>query len=178
MSPEYEERYPEIREPAGKEYYGKFRTDEYHPDLGMTVGEALISPTRVFSPVIRKILRNSPGIHGITLNSGGGQTKLLRLGKNVRYVKDNLPDPDPIFYLIQESSGEEWEAMHEDYNMGIGMDILCDPAVEGTIACIAAEYGLGCQRTGYVEGLDSAGPNELLIKSRFGEFRYVKNETQ
>jgi len=171
MSPDYEEMYPEIREPRGARYSGRFRTDEHHPELGMTVGEAIISPTRLYGPVIAHVLKElGQDVHGLVQNSGGGQTKCLRVGKNVRYVKDGLPEPDPIFYLIQQESGEEWQAMYEGFNMGIGFDLIVPESYEAKIVKIAGEYGIGAQRTGDVKA--GEGKPWLQITSQFGDFIY------
>ncbi len=189
MLPDYMEKYPEIRDTEGwelvnkgkekkePEYYGKYRTDQFLADLGMTVGEAIISPTRSYAPlIVRLIKERRKDVHGMALNSGGGQTKVLRIGRNVHYVKNNLPEPDPIFYLIQQESGEEWKPMHENFNMGIGFDIVVPPDMEFYIIDAAKELGIKAQRTGFViESKDTSkreNGNMLTIQSRFGEFRY------
>ncbi len=59
-------------------------------------------------------------------NTGGGQTKCLRLGRSIRYVKDNLPEPDPIFRLIQGEAKVGWREMYQDFNMGIGFEFIVD----------------------------------------------------
>ena len=165
----YENTYPRIRDPEGKEYYGNFKTDQFHLDLGMTVGEALLSPTRLFSPLLKGVLAElGEEVHGVVHNTGGGQTKCLRLGRGVRYVKDNLPEPDPIFRLIQSASGEEWKDMYGGFNMGMGMDVIVPERLSSRVIEVAGQYGVGAQRTGYVE----QGEKGLLIASRWGTFSY------
>jgi len=172
MRREYEEKYPEIRDPGGKGYYGRFRFDDFSDELGMTVGEAILSPTRFFTPVVSKILEKfRPQVKGLIHNTGGGQTKCLKLGRNVHYVKDNLPKPDPVFHLIQKESGEEWRAMYQGGNMGIGMEVIVDPEVAEEILSISESYGLGAQVIGRCER--SRGGNRLTIHSPFGKFRYA-----
>ncbi|MEM1563019.1 MAG: AIR synthase related protein, partial [Candidatus Bathyarchaeia archaeon] len=107
MRKDYQEKYPEILEsPDGKRsYYGRFKFDDYLDELGMTVGEALLSPTRLYAPVILKVMeRFGEYISGLVHNTGGGLTKCLRIGRNIHYIKDNLFNPDPIFILIQRES--------------------------------------------------------------------------
>ncbi len=173
MLPEYVEKYPEM----GGKYYGRFRTDQFLPDLRMTVGEAITSPTRSYAPLITQLLkRRRKDIHGMAFNSGGGQTKVLRIGRNVHFVKDDLSEPDAIFYLIQQESGEEWRDMHEVFNMGTGFDIVVPPEMERYIIDSAKELGIDARRTGFViESKDKTkmgNGNMLTIQSRFGEFSY------
>lgn len=171
MTPEYEDEYPEIRALEGAPYSGKYRTTDFLTDLGMSVGEAIISPTRLFSPIIRDVLKqHGKDIHGMTQNTGGGQTKCLRLGSNVRYVKDALPDPEPIFHLVQQESGENWKNMHKNYNMGVGFDLIVPESIARSVMDIAKGYGVRAWRTGYVEEMDG---KELVIDApRFGRFVY------
>jgi len=176
MLPDYVEKYPEIQDKEG-DYYGRFRTDEFLPDLGMTVGEAIINPTRSYAPLIVQALRQHRNdIHGMAFNSGGGQTKILRIGQNVHYVKDDLPEPDPIFYLVQRESDEGWKEMHQGFNMGIGFDIVVPPQMERYMLRTAKELGIRAQRTGFIEESPDTtrreNGNMLTIKSRFGEFSY------
>lgn len=166
MTPEYQELYPEI----GTGYTGRFRTDEWHPDLRMTVGEALISPTRQFGILMNQLRRYGNRVHGIVHNTGGGQTKCLRIGSGFHFVKDNLPEPPPIFYLIQRESGEAWADMHRNFNMGIGVDIIVPAWAEEFIIHEAANLGIDAQKTGYIDSFN--GHNTVTIKSRFGEFNY------
>jgi phosphoribosylformylglycinamidine cyclo-ligase len=172
MKPDYEKKYPEIREPKGKEYYGKFDFDEYVDELGMTVGDAIISPTRFFAPVILRILEKyRPYVKGIIHNTGGGQTRCLKLGRNIHYIKDSLPDPDPIFYLIQRESKETWRDMYRGGNMGVGMDVIVEREMAEDILSIPESYGLKAQIIGRCEKSD--GKNKLTIYSPFGKFRYT-----
>jgi len=168
---DYQEKYPEIMDPEGKEYYGRFRVEDYVDELGMTVGEALTSPMRFFIPVIKKILEKCRDeISGMVHNMGGGLTKGLRVGFNIKYVKDDLIEPDPIFMLIQRESGESWRAMFENYNMGVGFEIITRPEAEDEIISISESFGLQAKRIGRCER--SHGKNIIVIKSRWGKFLY------
>lgn len=171
MKKKYEKTYPEISG-AKKGYYGKFSYNDYHEELGMTVGEAILSPTRLFAPVIHEILEKEGNhVKGIVHNTGGGQTKCLGIGKNIHYVKDKIIDPDPIFRLIKEESGESWRAMFIDYNMGTGFEIILDKDHDQDILDIAEKYELGAKVIG--ECKKGKGKNKVTIKSRFGNFVYT-----
>lgn len=169
----YQEKYPEICEPHGgkRSYYGRFRFDDYLDDLGMTVGEAILSPTRLYAPVVLKIVEKfGTYISGLIHNTGGGQTKCLRVGRNIHYIKDDPFDPDPIFILIQRESGESWRAMFENYNMGVGFEIIVKPEVADDVISLSEKFNLEAKVIGRCEKSD--GKNKLTIKSRYGKFQY------
>lgn len=171
LSPSYLEKYPEISHPSRGRYTGRFKLDDEPDGLGAPIGEALLSPTRLFSPIATAVLREAgEGVHGMVHNTGGGQTKCLRVGNGVKYVKDSLPEPDPIFQLIQRESGVEWREMYQDFNMGVGFEFIVAPeCVEDAIGA-AEKFGLGVHVIGHCE--KSSGDNALEIHSRFGKFSY------
>ena len=168
---EYQDKYPEIMDPEGKGYYGRFRFDDYVDELGMTVGEALMSPMRFFIPVVKEVIEKCrENVSGMVHNMGGGLTKGLRIGYNINFVKDNLFEPDPIFHLIQKESGESWEAMFMNYNMGVGFEIIAKPEAEDEIIGISENFGLEAKTIGRCE--KSNGKNRVTIKSQWGNFIY------
>lgn len=172
MHRDYQVKYPEVVEAAdGRTYYGKFRFDEYLDELGTSVGEALLSPTRFFAPVILKILdKYGSSISGLIHNTGGGQTKCLRIGRNIHYVKDDLFEADPIFHLIQRESGETWKDMYEDYNMGIGFEVIADKETVEDILGVPESFGLETKIIGRCE--KNVRGNKLTVKSPLGKFQY------
>ncbi len=171
MSREYQERYPEIVDPQSNGYFGRFKFDDYIDVLGMTVGEALLSPMRFYAPIILKILEEYEGyVSGLVHNMGGGLTKGLRIGKNIHYVKDDLFKPDPIFELIKNESGENWSAMYEIYNMGVGFEVIAKPEVAEDIISLSESYGLESKVIGRCEKSD--GENKVTIISAHGKFQY------
>jgi len=168
---EYQDKYPEIMDPEGKGYYGRFWFDDYVDELGMTVGEALMSPMRFFIPVVNKIMEKcGENIAGMVHNMGGGLTKGLRIGHNINFVKDDLFEPDPIFHLIQRESGESWKAMFMNYNMGVGFEIIVNSESAEEIIGISEGFGLEAKIIGRCEKSD--GKNKVTIKSRWGKFIY------
>jgi phosphoribosylformylglycinamidine cyclo-ligase len=172
MRGEYLERYPELAHPDRERFTGRYSYENRPDVLGMTIGEALTSPTRIFAPIAAKILEcvgNS--VHGMVHNTGGGQTKCLGLGKGVSYIKDTLPEPDPIFHLIQEEGKVEWREMYEDFNMGIGFEFIVEPEATEDVIRIANSFGIGVQIIGCCAKSEKG--NALKIKSRLGEFSYT-----
>lgn len=173
MRKDYQEKYPEILELSDgkRSYYGRFKFDDYLDELGMTVGEALLSPTRLYAPVILKVMEQfGEYISGLVHNTGGGLTKCLRIGRNIYYIKDNLFNPDPIFILIQRESGEPWKYMFENYNMGVGFEIIARAEAASDIISISEKYDLEAKIIGVCQ--KSHDGNKLTIKSQYGEFQY------
>jgi phosphoribosylformylglycinamidine cyclo-ligase len=167
----YLDIYPELAHSREGRFTGRYRVDDYIDEIEATVGEALNSPTRIYAPIAAEILEElQQDIHGMVHNTGGGQTKCLRLGRGIRYVKDSNPEPDPIFLLIQREAKVEWREMYEDFNMGVGFEIITNLENAEKVIGIAESYGIGAQLTGRCER--SAGDNILKIKSPFGDFIY------
>jgi phosphoribosylformylglycinamidine cyclo-ligase len=169
LTNEYYKKYPEIGHEGSRGYYGRFRIDDDLPDLGMTVGEALLSPTRIFLPIVLEILKRVP-VKALVHNTGGGLTKSLRLGKGVLYIKDSLPEPDPVFRLIVEESGESPKEMCRNYNMGIGMEAIVGRGHEEEVIRSAEKFGVGAQVIGRCER--SNGRNAVLIKRGSEEYLF------
>ncbi|MBS7656386.1 MAG: AIR synthase related protein [Candidatus Bathyarchaeia archaeon] len=175
LSKEYRRKYPEISEPEGKGYQGRFKVDTYVDELQMTVGEALVSPMRFYSPIILEMLRiHGADITGLVHNMGGGMTKCLRLGTNINFVKDNIIEPDPIFHLIQRESGENWKSMFEIFNMGTGFEIIAKPRAVNSLLEISEKYGLQAKVIGKCE--KNSGRNKVTIISQWGKFQYQREQ--
>lgn len=171
MKPEYVEKYPEISHPSRGRYRGRYSYDDHLDELGMTVGEALLSPTRLYAPIAKTVLDEvGRGVHGMVHNTGGGQTKCMRLGRGVRYVKDGLSEPDPIFKLIQREGGIEWREMYQDFNMGVGYEFMVAPEDAEATLSICEGYSIGAQVIGRCKKSEEG--NVLDITSEYGGFRY------
>jgi phosphoribosylformylglycinamidine cyclo-ligase len=135
----------------------------------MTVGEALLSPTRTYAPVvIRALAEIGAGVHGLVHCTGGGQTKCLRLGTKVRFVKDAIFEPPPVFRLIQAVGGLGWDEMAQVFNLGHRMELFVDVAAAGEVIAIAADLGVEARVVGRCEEwtggprLHIAGPDGPL----------------
>jgi phosphoribosylformylglycinamidine cyclo-ligase len=168
---EYLESYPELAHPGRGRYTGRFGFDDHVNELGMTVGEALACPTRIFAPVAAAVLEKiGDSVHGMVHNTGGGQTKCLRLGGGTRYLKDSLPEPDPIFALIQREAKVEWREMYEDFNMGVGFEFIVDPGSAEDVLRVVEGFGVGAVVIGRCE--EGGAENSLVIESGHGKFSY------
>jgi len=165
-------RFPEAWETVAQSPSGRFSLSDQPDGLGMTLGEALSSPTRVFAPYVLKALeRFGPQVTGLVHNTAGGLTKCLKLGRGVHYLKDRLYEPEPIFTLIKQESGEDWRHMYEDFNMGVGFEVICErEAAEGIVDLLES---MGVEAEAIGEALRGEGANSLTIRSSFGEFKYL-----
>ena len=170
LSPKYIRQYPEVGTGREGGYFGSYELSSVPEGLGMTIGEALLSPTRIYLPVAKAILAGG-GVKALVHNTGGGMTKCRRLGKGIRYVKDSLPEPDPIFRLIQEGSHESWNEMYRAFNMGIGLEVVVPRELAPQVASISWSFGIGACVIGRCERSPS-GHNTVLIRTQHGTFEY------
>jgi phosphoribosylformylglycinamidine cyclo-ligase len=176
LSHEYYKKYPECYDHNINEnliFFGRYKLTDTIKDLNLTIGKALLSPTRTYAPVIANILKNyRKEIHGIIHNTGGGQTKILRFGNGIKYVKDNLFRVPEIFELIQRSSETQWKEMFGVFNMGHRMELLCHESLAPEIIKIAKKYKIDSKIVGYCQKSPKKNKNLLEIKSEFGSFSY------
>jgi phosphoribosylformylglycinamidine cyclo-ligase len=170
LSPKYLKKYPEIGSGREGGYFGRHELDSRPRGLGMSIGEALLSPTRIYLPVAKRILEKTE-VKALVHNTGGGLTKCKRLGRGIRYVKDSLPAADPIFKLIQEGSGEGWGEMYRAFNMGVGMEAVVAKGCAADVIGISESFGIEAQTIGRCERSLSDG-NSVVIKSGKGTFEY------
>jgi len=169
-------RFPEALEPEAKTYHGRFSLNDQPDGLGMTIGEALTSPMRLFAPYVLRVIESfGSQVTGLVHNMGGGLTKSLKLGRGVHYLKDHLYEPDPIFHLIKAESGEDWRHMYEAFNMGTGFEIVSEREAADGIVDAFESMGLEAKAIGEV--LRSGEGNRLTIRSSFGEFKYQAGGT-
>lgn len=170
LSSYYRENFPETFDPKTKEeflYCGPFRMQDSLIGSSLLVGEALLSPTRTYLPVIKSIMsEKGDSISGLVHCSGGGQTKCMRFGTNVHHIKDNLFSPPPLFQEIQRVSGTTDKEMYQVYNMGHRFEIYCkDEAVEEIIG-ISKSYNIEAQVIGRTEKSNKENSqNHLTIKT-------------
>ena len=144
-------------------YCGPYRLEDPLPDSGQSVGEALLSPTRSYAPVITALLREHPGTaKGIVHCSGGGQSKCLHFGRGVHYIKDEMLPIPPIFKAIQKVSGTTWKEMYQVYNMGHRMEVYCNKRDVAKVVATAARFGIEAKAIGRTERSTSAA-NQLTI---------------
>ncbi|MDZ7635093.1 MAG: AIR synthase-related protein [Bacteroidales bacterium] len=167
------ELYPESYDravPGSLVYSGSMKITDPTTVPGVNAGMLVLSPTRTYAPVIRKVLETMrPAVHGMVHCSGGGQTKIMHFIDRMHVIKDNLFPVPPLFDLIQKSSGTPWEEMYRVFNMGHRMELYVDEADAATIIDIASSYNLDARVVGRCE--PSASP-KLTIRSGVGEFHY------
>jgi phosphoribosylformylglycinamidine cyclo-ligase len=136
----------------------------------ITAGKLVLSPTRTYAPIIKKILDQFPTqIDGMVHCSGGGQTKVLHFVNNVHIIKNNLFPIPPLFKLIQEQSGTAFQEMYQVFNMGHRMEIYVDESIAQGIIEIAKSFNVAAKIIGRVEASDA---KQLSIESEFGTFKY------
>jgi phosphoribosylformylglycinamidine cyclo-ligase len=170
------EKYPETFDPAvpyDLVFSGGMQlTDEIEiENFGkITAGKLVLSPTRTYTPIIKKILAQFPTqIDGMVHCSGGGQTKVLHFVNNVHIIKNNLFPIPPLFKLIQEQSGTAFQEMYQVFNMGHRMEIYVDESIAQSIIDISKSFNVAAQIIGRVEAADA---KQLTIESEFGTFKY------
>lgn len=166
------EKYPESFDPSVPNdlvYSGtKKLTDS--TETSLDAGKMVLSPTRTYAPVIKKILEtNRRNIHGMVHCSGGAQTKVLHFVDNVHVIKDNLFQTPPLFKMIQEESGTDWKEMYKVFNMGHRMEVYLPKEAAAEIISISESFGIEAKIVGRVEAADE---KKLTIRSPYGEFIY------
>jgi phosphoribosylformylglycinamidine cyclo-ligase len=169
LCPYYLDKYPETCDKgtdAKYLYCGPYKMDDPLPDSSMTVGDALLSPTRTYAPVLKQLLSDHrDSIHGLVHCSGGGQTKCIRFGAGVHHIKDNFLPIPPIFKAIQKASGTSDEEMFSVYNMGHRMEVYCDPESADEIIAKSEAFGIPAQIIGRTEATKQAdGKNHVTIQ--------------
>lgn len=136
----------------------------------INTGLLVLSPTRTYAPVIKRILNEMrPQIHGMVHCSGGAQTKVMHFVENKHVIKDNMFDVPPLFKLIQKESGTDWAEMYKVFNMGHRMEIYLAPEHAQAVIDISRSFGIDAKIIGRVE---DAPASHLTIKSEFGTFEY------
>jgi phosphoribosylformylglycinamidine cyclo-ligase len=151
-------------------YSGKFRLTDPIDGLNTDAGKLVLSPTRTYAPVIKKIIESMHSeIHGMIHCSGGGQTKVMHFIDKMHIVKDNLFPLPTLFRLIHEQSGTAWEEMYKVFNMGHRFEIYTNQKNAAEIINIASGFNLEARIVGHCE---AAEMKKLTISSEFGTFEY------
>jgi len=167
------EKYPESFDasvPSELVYSGAVSLTDTVDGVTVDAGKLVLSPTRTYAPIIKKILdSHRKHIHGMVHCSGGAQTKVLHFVDDVHVIKDNMFDVPPLFKLIQEQSGTDWKEMYKVFNMGHRMEIYINEEHADDIINISKEFGVDAKIIGRVE--QNKG-KKLTIKSPYGEYVY------
>lgn len=167
------EKYPESFDasvPSDLVYSGTKTLTDTIENSPIDAGKLVLSPTRTYAPIIKKILdKHRAEIHGMVHCSGGAQTKVLHFVDQVHIIKDNLFEIPPLFKLIQEESKTDWKEMYKVFNMGHRMEIYVPEHLANSIIEISKSFDVDAQIVGRVESSDT---KKLTIKSEFGTFEY------
>ncbi len=167
-------KYPESFDPSVPQdlvYTGSRRLTEQVSGTPLDAGKLVLSPTRTYAPVAKKVIDEigTQHIHGMVHCSGGAQTKILHFLEKGHVVKDNLFDLPPLFQMISEESGTAMKEMYQVFNCGHRMEYYVPEEVADQLIAISESFGIPAQRIGRVEASDA---KSLTIKSAFGQFDY------
>ena len=167
-------KYPESYDaavPSDLIYSGQVKLIDAVENSPIDAGKLVLSPTRTYAPIIKKILDkyDSSTIHGMVHCSGGAQTKILHFVQNLHIIKDNLFAVPPLFQLIQEQSKTDWKEMYQVFNCGHRMEIYVPEAFAQDIIAISKSFNVDAQIVGRVEATDA---KKLTITSEYGTFEY------
>ena len=167
------EKYPETFDHAVPEelvYSGSYKLDQKVDGVEVNAGQLVLSPTRTYAPVIKKLLDlMRKDIHGMVHCTGGAQTKVLHfVGDNCRVVKDNMFPIPPLFRVIHDESGTDWKEMYKVFNMGHRMEIYVSPENAEKVIETSRSFNIDAQVIGHIE----EGKKSLTIESEYGKFEY------
>lgn len=167
------EKFPETYDggmPDELAYSGKVALTDPVEGTPVDAGKLVLSPTRTYAPVIKKLLQEMrPAIHGMVHCTGGAQTKVLHFVEGKHVIKDNLFPVPPLFALIQKQSGTDWREMYKVFNMGHRMEIYMSPEDAAKVMAISESFGIEARIIGCVE---DAPENRLTITGEHGTFEY------
>ena len=152
-------------------YSGKYNLTDSIENSPLDAGKLVLSPTRTYAPIIKKILEkfSANEINGMVHCSGGAQTKILHFINNLHIIKDNLFPIPPLFKTIQEESKTEWKEMYQVFNCGHRMELYVNELIANEIIAISETFGVAAKIVGRVEASEV---KKLTIKSEYGVFEY------
>jgi phosphoribosylformylglycinamidine cyclo-ligase len=180
MHRKYTRKYPFLCR-RGKRFSGRFLVDDKVPELGgATVSEALLSPTRQWAIVIKMLVEELEKLsarhllHGLVINTGGGASKCLHIGKGITYTK-HMPKAPPLFQLIQSETGESWENMLTTFNCGIGVDVIgapdCQQRLKAALNAVTCRSGVEYYKLGDCKKSND-GKNRVIIEMEGDAWMY------
>ena len=168
------DKYPESFDPMLPEnltYSGSKELTSTLEGVPLDIGKLVLSPTRTYAPVIKKIFSQmgTGSIHGMVHCSGGAQTKILHFINNLHIIKDSLFPVPPLFDLIQKESGASGREMYQVFNMGHRMEFYVTPDKVEEIISISDSFKIKAQIIGRVE---AAPKTKLTLETIYGTFNY------
>ena len=167
------DKYPESYDKAVPEdlvYSGHYKLSDAVDGSPVNAGQLVLSPTRTYAPVVKKLLDElRPKIHGMVHCTGGAQTKVLHfVGENCRVIKDNMFPVPTLFRIIHEESQTDWAEMYKVFNMGHRLEVYLSPEDAQQVIDISKSFYIDAQIIGHID----EGPRSLTIESEYGTFNY------
>lgn len=168
------DKYPESFDASVPEdlvYSGNTKLTDSVKDSPIDAGKLVLSPTRTYAPIVKKILEKytSNEIHGMVHCSGGAQTKILHFIDALHIVKDSLFKVPPLFKLIQEQSKTDWKEMYQVFNCGHRLELYVKPEIAEDLIAISESFNVDAKIIGRVA---NSPLKKLTIKSEYGVFEY------
>ena len=166
-------KYPDSFDPNISEevvYTGPHIPTDKSDVEGFDIGQLLLSPTRTYLPLLKRIVPQYRGsINGIIHCTGGAQTKVLNFINRLEVIKDNLLPVPPVFKMIQAASGTSWKEMYQVFNMGHRLELYVKKDMCHKILDDIRSFGLEADIIGNVK---KAPKNKVTLSSPFGVFVY------
>ncbi len=166
-------KYPESYDhsvPDDLVYSGNKKLTDAVADVSLNAGKLVLSPTRTYAPIIKKMLeKHRKNIHGMVHCSGGAQTKILHFVEDLHIIKDNLFDVPPLFKMIQEQSKTDWREMYQVFNCGHRMELYVPKEIAQELISISKSFAVDAKIVGRVE---KSITKKLTISSEYGNFTY------
>lgn len=173
FSKDIAEKYPETFDPLVPKdlvYSGSVCLTDSVEGVEVNAGKLVLSPTRTYAPIVTEMLKTLRShISGMVHCSGGAQTKVLHFVGDVHIIKDNLLEIPPLFKMIHDQSGTDWQEMYRVFNMGHRLEVYLPQEYAEEVINISKSFNVHAQVVGRVEAAET---KKLTIKSPYGEFEY------
>ena len=173
FSKDIAEKYPETFDPLVPKdlvYSGSVCLTDSVEGVEVNAGKLVLSPTRTYAPIVAEMLKTLRShISGMVHCSGGAQTKVLHFVGDVHIIKDNLLEIPPLFKMIHDQSGTDWQEMYRVFNMGHRLEVYLPEKYAEEVMNISKSFNVHAQIVGRVEAAET---KKLTIKSPYGEFEY------
>lgn len=169
LAEKYKESY-DPRLPSDLVYAGSKKLTDPIEGLSLDAGKLVLSPTRTYAPLMKKILDHyRKAIGGIIHCSGGAQTKILHFIDQYHIIKDRLLPVPPLFRLIQQESRTSWQEMFKVFNMGHRLEIYIEEKYASDLISIAKSFNIDAAVIGRVEPSEQ---KRLTIEFEGQKFHY------
>jgi len=150
-----------------------WNVDKYLSELGRTIGEELLEPTRIYVREVVAMLEANLKIKALAHITSTGFLNMSRAASDVSYVIDSLPEPHPIFRLIQHYGAISDEEMFFTYNMGFGFCVIVAPEDADAVRGFAHDYGVESHVIGHIaaDGKREVRVPQYRLLGSDGKFR-------